>query len=44
MILNQMKHKRDLVLGVIFKPSSNPIFDNLEVELDKSHLNDMNKK
>lgn len=39
-----MKHRRDLVLGVIFKSEAEARLEHLELQIDKTHLNDMNKK
>lgn len=43
-IYSTMKHKRDLILGVVFRPSSDAKVKELEPVFDNSHLKDLNRK
>lgn len=39
-----MEHKRELIIGVIFKDGSGASMKSLDPEFDASHIKDMNKK
>ena len=43
-VIERMEHKRDLILGVIFRESSGAQMKYLEPEFDQSHIKDLTKK
>jgi hypothetical protein len=43
-ILEKMEHKRDLIIGVIFRENCGAAMKHLDPEFDQSHIKDMNKK
>ena len=43
-LYDKMEHKRDLILGVIFREGTGAMLKHLDPEFDQSHLNDMKKK
>jgi len=43
-IVGRMEHKRELILGVIFRENCGAMMKYLDPEIDNSHIKDMNKK
>lgn len=43
-LYGKLEHKRDLIIGVIFREGSGAMLKHLDPELDHSHMQEMQKK